>query len=78
VDNERQRCRDVAILSDPFVDQELPAEVQRRIWPHIRDCVECRTLIEGKAALKRMIRQSAASVLAPAHLRQNLRALIRA
>ena len=77
VDHEGLRCKDVGIFSDPFVDEQLPAETQRRIWRHIRGCLECRTLIEGKAALKRMIRNSERSLLAPTSLRQSLRALIR-
>ena len=35
------------------------------------------SVIEGKAALKRLIKSSARSVLAPSSLRQHLRALIR-
>lgn len=78
IDHEGLRCKDIGIFSDPFVDEELPAETQGRIWRHIRYCLDCRALIQGKAALKRMVRDSAKSLLAPSGLRQNLRALIRA
>ena len=65
------------MLSDRFVDNELPSAARLWVWRHICDCINCALLIEGKAALKRLIKGSARSVLAPSSLRQNLRTLIR-
>ena len=77
ISNEELGCEDVEMLADRYVDNELPSTVSLRIWRHIRDCIDCELLIEGKAALKRLIQGSVKSVLAPSSLRQNLRAFIR-
>ena len=75
--NDEFQCEDVEILSDRFVDNELPSTARLWVWRHIRDCIDCELLIEGKAALKRLIQRSARSVLAPSSLRQHLRSFIR-
>jgi hypothetical protein len=77
VSNEELRCEEVEMLADRFVDNELPTTARLWVWRHIRDCIDCEILIEGKAALKRLIQGSARRVLVPASLRQHLRALIR-
>ena len=77
VDNEELRCEEVEMLADRYVDNELPTAARLWVWRHIRDCIACEILIEGKAALKRLIQGSVRSVLAPSSLRQHLRALIR-
>ena len=77
VTNDELRCEEVEMLSDRFVDNELPSTARLWIWRHVRDCIDCEILIEGKAALKRLIQSSARSVLVPSSLRQHLRALIR-
>jgi len=77
VTNDELRCEEVEMLSDRFVDNELPSTARLWVWRHIRDCIDCELLIEGKAALKRLIQSSARSVLVPSSLRQHLRALIR-
>jgi hypothetical protein len=65
------------MLADRYVDNELPTTTRLWVWRHIRDCIDCEILIEGKAALKRLIQGSVRSVIAPSSLRQHLRALIR-
>ena len=60
-----------------FVDNELPSTARLWIWRHILDCIDCELLIEGKAALKRLIQGSVRNVLAPSGLRQHLRTFIR-
>ena len=71
------RCEEVEMLSDRFIDNELPSTARLGVWRHIRDCIDCELLIEGKAALKRLIQGSVRSVLAPSGLRRHLRAFIR-
>jgi len=41
-----------------YVDNELPFTARLWVWRHIRDCIDCEVLIEGKAALKRLIQGS--------------------
>ena len=77
ISNEELRCDEVEALSDRFVDNELPSTARLWVWRHILDCIDCEILIEGKAALKRLIQCSVRSVLAPSNLRQHLRAFIR-
>ena len=77
ISNEGLGCQEVGMLSDRFVDNELPSTARLWVWRHIRDCIDCELLIEGKAALKRLIQGSVRSVLAPSSLRQHLRAFIR-
>jgi hypothetical protein len=77
VTNEGLRCEEVGMLADRYVDNELPTAARLWVWRHIRDCIDCELLIEGKAALKRLIQGSVRSVLAPSSLRQHLRAFIR-
>jgi hypothetical protein len=78
ISDEELGCEEVGMLADRYVDNELPSTPRLWIWRHIRDCIDCEILIEGKAALKRLIRGSVRSVLAPASLRQALRTSIRA
>jgi hypothetical protein len=75
--NEGLGCQEVEMLSERFVDNELPSTARLWVWRHILDCIDCELLIEGKAALKRLIQGSVRSVLAPSSLRQHLRAFIR-
>jgi len=77
VNYERLQCEEVALLSERFVDGEIPGAARPWVWRHIRACISCKALIEGKAALKRLVRSSVRNVLAPAPLRQRLRSLIR-
>jgi hypothetical protein len=77
VTNDEFQCEEVEMLSGRFVDNELPSTARLWVWRHIRDCIDCELLIEGKAALKRLIQRSARSVLAPSSLRQHLRVFIR-
>lgn len=77
ISNEELGCQEVEMLSDRFVDNELPSTARLWVWRHILDCIDCEILIEGKAALKRLIHGSVRSVLAPSGLRQHLRAFIR-
>lgn len=77
LNNEELRCEEVEVLADRYVDNELPTTARLWVWRHIRDCIDCEILIEGKAALKRLIQSSVRGVLAPSNLKQHLRALIR-
>ena len=77
ISNEELGCQEVEMLSDRFVDNELPSTARFWVWRHILDCIDCEILIEGKAALKRLIQGSVRSVLAPSSLRQHLRGFIR-
>jgi hypothetical protein len=77
VKNEELRCDEVEMLADRYVDNELSTSARLWVWRHIRGCIDCEILIEGKAALKRLIQGSVRSVLAPSSLRQHLRAFIR-
>jgi hypothetical protein len=77
VNNEELGCEEVGMLADRYVDNELPSKVRLWVWRHLRDCIDCELLIEGKAALKCLIQGSVRSVLAPSSLRQHLRAFIR-
>lgn len=75
--NDELGCQEVEMLSDRFVDNELPSIARLWVWGHILDCIDCEILIEGKAALKRLIQGSVRSVPAPSSLGQHLRAFIR-
>jgi hypothetical protein len=77
INNEELGCEEVEMLSDRFVDNELPSTARLWVWGHILDCIDCEILMEGKAALKRLIQGTVRSVLAPSGLRHNLRAFIR-
>ena len=77
INNEELGCEEVEMLSDRFVDNELPSTARLWVWRHILDCIDCEILMEGKAALKSLIQGSIRSVLAPSSLRQHLRAFIR-
>ena len=77
ISNNEFGCQEVGVLSDRFVDNELPSTARLWVWRHILDCIDCEILIEGKAALKRLIQGSVRTVLAPSSVRQHLRAFIR-
>ena len=77
ISNSEFGCQEVEMLSDRYVDNELPSTARLWVWRHILDCIDCEILIEGKAALKRLIQGSVGTVLAPSSLRQHLRAFIR-
>jgi len=58
VNNEELRCGEVGMFAVRYVDNELPFTARLWVWRHIRDCIDCEVLIEGKAALKRLIQGS--------------------
>ena len=66
-------CKQVVPLSDAFVDGELLAALRSEISYHMRACAECAVAIEGKLGLKRLVRASVKSMVAPIALRDNLR-----
>ena len=66
-------CKQVAPLSDGFVDGELLAALRVGILQHVRICADCAAAIEEKLGLKRMVRTSVKNLAIPATLRESLR-----
>lgn len=65
-------CGQVAELSDPYVDGELPASVWAQVQHHVRNCTKCAAGFDRAGALKHLVRTSVKNLTVPVTLRDNL------
>jgi hypothetical protein len=70
-------CREVTMLFDAFVDDELMSAAQSRVRYHIASCGSCAAFVEEKIELKRLVKASVGNLTAPYSLRERLRARTR-
>lgn len=65
-------CEEAQELITALVDQELSGSERSRIESHLKDCPRCQFALKQEQALKRDVRTAAASVTAPADLREKI------
>lgn len=66
------RCEDAQELITALVDNELSTDESRSIKEHVDDCHRCLFIFQQESSLKAQIRLAAASVAAPAQLRERI------
>ena len=71
-------CDDVRRLVDPYLDGELDLMRQVEIDDHLRQCQVCPPIYESRRALQSAMHAEQLYFTAPAHVRQHVRAAIRA
>src|SRR5262249_13090821 len=62
-------CREAQRLCDLYIDGELSHEPRLSLVRHLAACDACTELVEQRALLKRLIRNAATTVVAPAPVR---------
>ena len=66
------RCEEALGLITALVDEELAAQDRHSIESHLKDCPKCRFVYAEEQILKREVRLAAATVKAPADLRERV------
>jgi len=66
------RCEEALGLITALVDEELVAQDRHSIESHLKDCPKCRFVYAEEQILKREVRLAAATVKAPADLRERV------
>ena len=66
------KCEEAQELITALVDQELSDAERSSVESHLKDCIRCQFVLKQEQALKTAVRMAAASVTAPADLREKI------